>query len=61
MIAFVLSVVLAGLAGGLEAHLNFFVDPGDQEYRVTRAVQILTFAVLGGSGHFMGLWLARWS
>ena len=54
MIAFVLSAVLAGLAGGLEAHLNFFVDPGDQEYGVTRAVQILTFAVLGGSGHFMG-------
>jgi branched-chain amino acid transport system permease protein len=54
MIAFVLSAVLAGFAGGLEAHLNFFVDPGDQQYGVTRAVQILTFAVLGGSGHFMG-------
>ncbi|HEY4888639.1 MAG TPA: branched-chain amino acid ABC transporter permease [Candidatus Dormibacteraeota bacterium] len=54
MIAFVLSAVLAGFAGGLEAHLNFFVDPGDQQYGVTRAVQILTFAVLGGSGHFVG-------
>jgi branched-chain amino acid transport system permease protein len=54
MIAFVLSAVLAGFAGGLEAHLNFFVDPGDQQYGVTRAVQVLTFAVLGGSGHFVG-------
>jgi branched-chain amino acid transport system permease protein len=54
MIAFVLSAVLAGAAGALEAHLNFFVDPGDQSYGVTRAVQILTFAVLGGSGHFLG-------
>jgi branched-chain amino acid transport system permease protein len=54
MIAFILSAVLAGFAGGLEAHLNFFVDPGDQQYGVTRAVQILTFAVLGGSGNFVG-------
>ncbi len=54
MIAFVLSAVLAGFAGGLEAHLSFSVDPSDQQYGVTRAVQILTFAVLGGSGHFLG-------
>ena len=54
MIAFILSAALAGFAGGLEAHLNFFVDPGDGQYGVTRAVQILSFAVLGGSGHFMG-------
>ena len=54
MIAFVLSAVLAGFAGGLEAHLNFFVDPGDQQYGVTRAVQVLTFAVLGGSGTVFG-------
>src|ERR1700693_3399630 len=54
MIAFVLSAVLAGFARGLEAHLNFFVDPGDQPYCVTRAVQVLTFAVLGGSGTVFG-------
>jgi branched-chain amino acid transport system permease protein len=54
MIAFVFSAVLAGFAGGLEAHLNFFVDPADGQYGVTRAVQILTFAVLGGSGNFLG-------
>ena len=52
MIAFVLSALLAGYAGALEAHLNFFVDQGS--YDVTRAVQILTFAVLGGSGFVLG-------
>jgi branched-chain amino acid transport system permease protein len=54
LIAFVLSAVLAGYAGALEAHLNFFVDPGDGTFGVTRAVQILTFAVLGGSGSVLG-------
>ena len=54
MIAFVVSAVLAGFAGALEAHLQTFVDPSDQQYGVTRAVQVLTFAVLGGSGHFLG-------
>ena len=54
MVAFVLSALIAGYAGALEAHLNFFVDPGDTQYGVTRAVQILTFAVLGGSGYVLG-------
>lgn len=54
MIAFVLSALIAGYAGAMEAHLNFFVDPGDAQYGVTRAVQILTFAVLGGSGFVLG-------
>ena len=52
MIAFVLSAVLAGYAGGLESHLNFFVDP--TEYGVSRTVQVLTFAVLGGAGNVFG-------
>ncbi len=54
MIAFVLSAMMAAYAGALEAHLNFFVDPGDSQYGVTRAVQILTFAVLGGTGFVLG-------
>lgn len=54
LLAFTLSAVLAGVAGGLEAHLNFFVDPADAQYGVTRAVQVLTFAVLGGSGNIIG-------
>src|SRR5207247_6183692 len=52
MIAFVLSALLAGVAGGLESHLNFYVDPN--EYGVTRTVQVLTFAVLGGAGNVLG-------
>ncbi len=52
MIAFILSALLAGFAGGLESHLNFFVDPN--EYGVTRTVQVLTFAVLGGAGNVFG-------
>jgi branched-chain amino acid transport system permease protein len=52
MIAFILSALIAGFAGGLESHLNFFVDPN--EYGVTRTVQVLTFAVLGGSGNVFG-------
>ena len=52
MIAFVLSALLAGFAGALESHLNFFVDPN--EYGVTRTVQVLTFAVLGGAGNVVG-------
>lgn len=52
MIAFVLSALIAGYAGGLESHLNFFVDP--TEYGVSRTVQVLTFAVLGGSGNVLG-------
>ena len=54
MIAFVLSAVIAGYAGALEAHTQFFVDPGDAQYGVTRSVQVLTFAVLGGSGFVLG-------
>jgi branched-chain amino acid transport system permease protein len=54
LIAFALSAVLAGYAGALEAHLNFFVDPGDGTFGVTRSVQILTFAVLGGTGTVLG-------
>jgi branched-chain amino acid transport system permease protein len=54
LLAFTLSAVLAGFAGGLESHLTFFLNPGDADYGVSRAVQILTFAVLGGSGNVFG-------
>jgi branched-chain amino acid transport system permease protein len=52
LIAFVVSALLAGFAGAVESHLNFFVDPN--EYGVPRTVQVLTFAVLGGSGNVLG-------
>ena len=54
MVAFVLSALLAGYAGALEAHLTFIIAPLDEQYGVTRAVQVLTFAVLGGSGFVLG-------
>lgn len=54
MMAFVISALIAGYAGALEAHLFFNIDPGDAQYGVTRAVQVLTFAVLGGSGFVLG-------
>ena len=52
MIAFVVGAMIAGLAGGLEAHINFFVDP--TEYSTVRAIQMLTFAVVGGSTTVVG-------
>ncbi|HEY0491858.1 MAG TPA: branched-chain amino acid ABC transporter permease [Candidatus Dormibacteraeota bacterium] len=52
MIAFVIGALLAGYAGALETHINFFVDP--TEYSVTRAIQILTFAVAGGTTNVVG-------
>jgi len=52
MLAFVIGALLAGYAGALETHINFFVDP--TEYSVTRAIQILTFAVAGGTTNVLG-------
>ena len=52
MIAFVIGAVIAGYAGALETHINFFVDPG--EYGVARTIQILTFAVVGGTTNVFG-------
>ncbi len=50
--AFVLGAVIAGYAGGLESHFNFFVDP--TEYGTGRAIQVLTFAVVGGVTNVLG-------
>src|SRR5438309_142466 len=44
--------MLAGYAGALETHINFFIDP--LEYSVTRTIQILTFAVVGGTTNVIG-------
>jgi len=51
-LAFVLSAVLAGAAGVFYAHAVGSLDNTD--FRFTRAVDILSFAVLGGSGHWLG-------
>ena len=52
MIAFIISAVVAGYAGALETHINFFVDP--TEYGISRTIQILTFAVVGGTTNVVG-------
>jgi branched-chain amino acid transport system permease protein len=52
MVAFIISAVLAGYAGALETHINFFVDP--TEYGIGRTIQILTFAVVGGTTNVFG-------
>jgi branched-chain amino acid transport system permease protein len=52
VIAFVLGAFVAGLAGGFSAHLTRFVGPN--EYGFNAAVNILSFAVLGGTLHWAG-------
>lgn len=48
LFVFVLGAGIAGLAGALNAHFTFFISPND--YGFDRAVEILTMAVLGGTG-----------
>jgi branched-chain amino acid transport system permease protein len=50
--AFVLSAGIAGLAGGLKAHFIRAITPGD--FGFVLAVDVLTFAVVGGSINFIG-------
>jgi len=48
----VLGAALAGLAGGLEAHFTFMVAPNG--FAFGRVVDMLVFAVVGGTGAFFG-------
>jgi branched-chain amino acid transport system permease protein len=52
LLAFVLGAFVAGLAGGFSAHLTRFVGPND--FSFTAAVNILAYAVLGGTLHWTG-------
>jgi branched-chain amino acid transport system permease protein len=52
VLAFSQGAMLSGFAGALFAHSTSFVSPGDFTYH--RAVEILVFAVFGGSGHIFG-------
>ena len=52
MLAFVLGAVLAGYAGALEAHINFFIDTS--LYSFQRVVGVLVFATLVGIGRVAG-------
>ncbi|MFS8664890.1 MAG: branched-chain amino acid ABC transporter permease [Limnochordales bacterium] len=46
LLVFTQSGFLAGLAGGLYAHLYYFIGPGD--FGFTRAIEMLLYVVLGG-------------
>ena len=50
--ALVVSAMLAGLAGALNAHVSSFISPND--YGFDTAVTILSFALLGGVGSPFG-------
>lgn len=50
--AFAVGAFISGIAGGLNAHYTFFVSP--REYGFEPAVDILTFAILGGTKTFWG-------
>jgi branched-chain amino acid transport system permease protein len=50
--AFVVGAALAGWAGGLSAHLNYSLEPG--EFGFTKAVEILVFAIVGGVPNVLG-------
>lgn len=50
--AFVTGAFIAGLAGGLDAHFVNAIGPGG--YGFARAVEILTYAVVGGMESFLG-------
>jgi branched-chain amino acid transport system permease protein len=52
VLAFVSGAVLAGLAGALAAHFTFFIGPN--EYGFDRAVTVLLYAIVGGTGVFWG-------
>jgi branched-chain amino acid transport system permease protein len=52
VLAFSQGAMVSGLAGALFAHSTSFISPSDFTYH--RAVEILVFAVFGGSGHILG-------
>lgn len=50
--AFIIGAMIAGLAGGLSGHLTRIITP--EGYGFNRAVEILSYAVLGGTGSLGG-------
>ncbi len=52
VLAFTQGAFLSGLAGALFAHTTSYISPADFTYH--RAVEILVFAVFGGSEHLFG-------
>jgi branched-chain amino acid transport system permease protein len=52
VLAFSQGALLSGFAGALFAHATSYISPADFTYH--RAVEILVFAVFGGSEHLLG-------
>lgn len=52
MMAFIIGAFIAGIGGGLYAHITNFINPTDFSYH--RVVQILLFPVFGGSNVVWG-------
>lgn len=52
MIAFVIGSSMAGLAGGLYAHFNTFIDPVSFNYQ--KSFDFITYVVFGGMGSVSG-------
>lgn len=52
MLAFLMGALVAGIAGGLYAHITFFINPGDFSYH--KVVDILLFVVFGGTNLIYG-------
>ncbi len=52
LLAFVTGAIIAGVAGGLNAHYTFTIGPGN--YAFENAVDILTMAVFGGTSSLIG-------
>jgi branched-chain amino acid transport system permease protein len=52
VLAFTQGAFLSGLAGALFSHATSYISPADFTYH--RAVEILVFAVFGGSEHLFG-------
>ncbi len=52
VLAFTQGALLSGFAGALFAHATSYISPADFTYH--RAVEILVFAVFGGSEHLFG-------
>jgi branched-chain amino acid transport system permease protein len=50
--AFVIGALLAGLAGGMYAHLNFLITPG--EFGFAAAVNLLIYNIVGGTRAWYG-------
>jgi len=52
MIAFIIGSSMAGLAGGLYAHFNTFIDPAS--FNFAKSTELITYVVLGGMGSVSG-------